>query len=111
MRIGLTDNKQEGDKKTPMGLYYFGIEFGLHDKFNLNINDSMNYIKLNKNLYWVDDIKSIYYNKLVDITKVNIDWNSAEQLIKYPIEYEYAIEIKTNPKNIPGKRKCNIFTL
>lgn len=54
-------------------------------------------------MYWVDDANSKYYNKLVNIFDVNKDWNSAEHLIDYPIQYEYLIEIKTNPNNIPGK--------
>ena len=32
-----------------------------------------------------------------------MDWKSAEHLIKYPKQYEYAIELKTNPNNIPRK--------
>ena len=59
--------------------------------------------KINKNMYWVDDSKSMYYNQLVDISKIKKDWNSAEHLIDYPIEYEYLIEIKINPNNISKK--------
>ncbi len=54
-------------------------------------------------MFWVDDSKSKFYNQLVDISKVNKDWNSAEYLIDYPIQYEYLIEIKANPRNIPEK--------
>ena len=67
------------------------------------MNESIKYIKINPNLYWVDDVKSIYYNQLVDATKTEKDWNSAEHLIAYPTQYEYAVEIKSNPQNIPGK--------
>ena len=42
-------------------------------------------------------------NKLVNISLARKEWNSAEHLIEYPIQYEYLIEIKTNPNNIPGK--------
>lgn len=49
-------------------------------------------------MHWVDDINSKFYNQLIDITKVKKDWNSSEHLIEYPKQYEYAIEIKTNPK-------------
>ena len=41
--------------------------------------------------------------ELVDITKVKKDWKSAEHLIDYPIQYEYLVEIKSNPLNIPKK--------
>lgn len=110
-KIGLTNNKKEGDGKTPIGLFYFGLAFGIHDRLELNVNKSINYIKINKNLYWVDDKDSKYYNKLIDITKNEKDFNRAEHLIEFLNQYEYAIEIKTNPQNIPGNRKCNIFTL
>ena len=63
---------------------------------------SGNYKQITKEMYWVDDQKSKYYNQLVDITKVEKDWMSGEHLIEYPIQYEYLIEIKTNPDNIPG---------
>lgn len=98
-RNGITSNKKEGDGKTPEGIFKLGIAFGLHDLTNLNVK----YIKLNENLYWIDDINSKYYNQMVDITKVKQDWKSAEHLIDYKVQYEYAIKIKTNPKNIPGK--------
>ena len=92
---GVTNNKIEGDGKTPLGIFNIGVSFGVHK----NIATNLQYIQINPNMYWVDDINSKYYNKLVDTTKVNVDWKSAEHLIKYPKEYEYAIEIKTNPNN------------
>lgn len=98
---GMTINKVEGDGKTPEGLFKLGIAFGIHSK--KEINENIEYIEINENLYWVDDIKSKYYNKLVDITKVRKDWESAEHLIEYPKQYEYAIEIKSNSQNILNK--------
>lgn len=95
---GITNDKREGDGKTPVGKYNLGIAFGTHDEVKFS-----NYIKTNENLHWVDDVNSKLYNQLVDITKVRKDWNSSEHLIEYPKQYEYAIEIKTNPKNIQGK--------
>lgn len=108
---GMTINKKEGDGKTPKGLYYLGLAFGTHDRKDIELDKSIEYIKINKNLYWIDDIYSKHYNQIIDITKVSKDWNSAEHLIEYEKQYEYAIEIKANSRNIPGKRKCNIFTL
>jgi len=101
---GITQNKIEGDGKTPEGIYELGIIFGTHDKEELQLTNDIKYIKINRNLYWIDDSSSKYYNQLVDITKVRKDWESSEHLIKYPEQYEYAIEIKVNPKNISGKR-------
>lgn len=86
---GTTTNKFERDGKTPLGEFELGIIMSMQ-------ND------ITKNMYWIDDVESKYYNQLVDILKIQKDWKSAEHLIDYPVEYEYLIEIKTNPNNIPG---------
>lgn len=99
-RNGVTNNKKEGDGKTPLGSFELGIALGTHPSI---INTKLKYKQITKDMYWVDNPKSKYYNQLVDISKTPKDWNSAEHLIYYPIEYEYLIEIKTNPNNIPGK--------
>lgn len=99
-RNGITNDKKEGDGKTPIGIFELGLAFGTHNKNEINYK---NYIEINENLYWVDDVKSKYYNQLIDINKTEKDWESAEHLIEYPKQYEYAIEIKTNLDNIKGK--------
>ena len=98
---GLTNEKQEGDGKTPTGEFELGIILGTNAK-EKNTH-GLKYNQITKDMYWIDDSKSKYYNQLVDISKAEKDWNSAEHLIDYPIQYEYLIEIKTNPNNIPEK--------
>lgn len=98
---GITSKKKEGDGKTPLGEFELGVILGTHLS-EKNIN-GLKYMQITKEMYWVDDSKSQYYNQLVDISKIKKDWNSAEHLIDYPIQYEYLIEIKTNPKNIAEK--------
>jgi len=98
---GVTREKEEGDGKTPIGEFNLGIILGTHQE--VNNKNGLKYLKITNDMYWVDDIKSKYYNQLVDISKVKKDWKSAEHLIDYPIEYQYLIEIKTNPNNIKGK--------
>lgn len=100
---GMTVDKKEGDGKTPKGIYELGLAFGMYDKKQIFIDNSIEYIKINENLYWVDDVNSVYYNQLVDSRKVIKDWKSAEHLIEYSKQYEYAIEIRTNIWNFPGK--------
>lgn len=98
---GTTTSKKEGDGKTPIGEFKLGIILGMHKKEDIVNKNELEYNQIDENMYWVDDYKSIYYNKLVDISKIEKDWNSAEHLIDYPIQYEYLVEIKTNPCNIP----------
>ena len=73
---GITNNKKEGDRKTPSGIYGFDIAFGLAENPGTNII----YKQINKNDYWVDDPNSKYYNKWVDIMEVDKDFKSAEHL-------------------------------
>lgn len=101
---GVTTKKIEGDGKTPRGIFELGLVFGTHSRKNIELSKNIQYIKINKNLYWIDDIDSKYYNQLIDVTKVVKDWKSAEHLTEYTKQYEYAIEIKANSKNIIGKR-------
>ena len=108
---GITDNKKESDGKTPSGKFELGLAFGMHKKEEIKIPLNIKYIQITSDLYWIDDINSIYYNKLVDIKKVKREWNSAEHLIDYSKQYEYAIEIKSNKENISGNRKCNFSAL
>lgn len=96
---GITRNKKESDGKTPQGIYSLGIAFGMHEKINTNLE----YIKINENMYWIDDSNSKHYNKLVDVSNTEKDWKTAEHLIDYPKQYEYAIEIKYNEEQIKGK--------
>ena len=100
---GMIVDKKEGDGKTPEGIYELGLAFGMYDKKQISIDSSIEYVQINENLYWIDDVNSIYYNQIVDSREVVKDWKSAEHLIEYPKQYEYAIEIKTNIGNIPGK--------
>ncbi|MBQ9279460.1 MAG: L,D-transpeptidase family protein [Clostridia bacterium] len=102
-RNGATEHKVEGDLKTPIGEFDLGIAMGMHPETAFTNHLHVPYLAINENLYWVDDANSKYYNQLVDISNVEKDWQSAEHLIDYPKSYEYLIEIKCNPQNIPGK--------
>lgn len=101
---GMTKEKIEGDLKTPIGEFELGVILSMNTV--LKKKKGLNYIQITENMYWVDDENSIYYNKLVDLSKVERDWESAEHLIDYKVQYEYVIEIKTNPDNIPGKESA-----
>lgn len=94
---GITTDKREGDMCTPIGEYNLGISFGIHD-----LNITYPYLKINSNLYYIDDSSSQFYNKMVDVTTVKKDWQSAEHLIDYPSQYEYALVIEYNKNCIPN---------
>jgi L,D-peptidoglycan transpeptidase YkuD (ErfK/YbiS/YcfS/YnhG family) len=96
---GITDNKTEGDKKTPTGYYALGFAFGNEAK----PDTQWTYRDVTPNSYWVDDPDSASYNTWVEDTG-DRDWNSAEHLSDVPIQYAYALVIEYNTDPIvPGK--------
>ena len=119
---GVSTHTYEGSVTTPLGEFNLGIAFGTHD---LKINYP--YIKTNENLYWVDDENSKYYNKLISLNKEINTFNypyiintnkkeflSAEHLIDYPKQYEYAVYIEYNvngEKYEDGKGKSSAIFL
>ena len=62
---GLTENKIEGDKKTPKGLYSLGNLYYRGDRVK-KPKTLLKCIKIKKNMGWCNDIKSKEnYNKLI----------------------------------------------
>ena len=102
---GVTFNKQEGDGKTPLGLYDIGFAFGTED---LEGKISYQYRKITENSYWVDDINSDKYNQWVELNGIK-EWNSAEHLIEFPVQYKYGLVIEYNTKNIIKNAGSAIF--
>ena len=105
-RNGVTEPEDatEGDEKTPLGLYDLGVAFGMHD-----LDIKYPYFKVQDNDYWVDDYKSSHYNYMVrigeDISNFGYhyiiredekDFDSAEHLKDYEMQYEYAVFIEYN---------------
>lgn len=95
---GITSSKREGDGKTPTGIYGFGQAFGVAG----DPGTSRGWLQVNNNHYWVDDVNSLYYNKLVDASQTGIQWSSAEHLIEYKTAYKYAIAVNYNTSCTPG---------
>ena len=94
---GISYNKQEGDKKTPAGLFSFTLAFGIKS----NPGSILSYHKITKYDYWVDDITSPFYNTLVNSQEKPGDYNS-EHLIDHNPSYNYALNINYNPDCTPG---------
>lgn len=102
--VSAPGNSAEYDEKTPLGLYNLGVGFGMHD---LDINYP--YFKVQDNDYWVDDCKSSHYNYMVRIgedipnfgyhyiiSEDEKDFESAEHLKDYEMQYEYSVFIEFN---------------
>ncbi len=92
----------EGDLKTPCGIFGVTKAFGI----KANPGTKLKYINVTENLYACDeDCK--YYNQIINSQKTKHNCKG-EHLIDYVPQYNYAICIDYNDKNIYPKGS-NIF--
>ncbi len=89
---GLTNNKKEGDKKTPRGKFKIGHLYYRKDKLN-KPDTQLKCVHIKKNMGWCDDIKfPKKYNKLIKIRKKI----KHEKLFRKDYKYDLIIPIKYN---------------
>jgi len=95
---GLTYNKKEGDKKSPIGVFKLERCFGREE----NPGTKLSYTQFSQNDFWVDDINSEYYNTF-QAGPSDGRWNSAEDLFAVGDRYKYFAVIEYNTVNpVPG---------
>ena len=100
---GVSAESQEGDYRTPKGLFSLGFAFGTENLTDLSIP----YRQLNENCYWVDDPESKFYNQWQETT--NVTWKSAEHLIDYAASYQYTVVVNYNMNPIVPYKGSAIF--
>jgi len=93
--------KREGDGRSPAGLFELGNGFG-YAPFNI----SYPYEVYKTTDHCVDDSNSIWYNKIIDSTKVSKDYNSFEHMKLKNNLYEYGIVVNHNPNQIKNGGSC-----
>ncbi len=104
-RNGVSAKKEEGDGKTPVGLFGITLAFGTSDLTDLGLP----YRRITEESYWVDDSNSIFYNQWVEGTEQK-DWNSAEHMIDYSASYAQGFVIDYNMSPVvPGAGSAIFF--
>jgi L,D-peptidoglycan transpeptidase YkuD (ErfK/YbiS/YcfS/YnhG family) len=100
---GTTDNKKEGDKKTPKGIFEIGNLYFRKDR-KKKPHTQIKCINIKTNMGWCNDVSLPQkYNKLFKIKK-NI---KHEKLKRKDYKYNYLIPIKYNfIKPIIGLGSC-----
>ena len=101
---GSTSNKIEGDLKTPKGTYSIGTLFYRKDKI-YKVDTKLKKIPIKKNMYWCNDAKSKYYNKLINSYQ-NV---TAEKMFRSDGKYDLVIVISYNTKKIIKNKGSAIF--
>ena len=102
---GKTSKKNEGDNKTPKGLYALGPLYYRKDRLP-KLSTKLKKIEIMKNFGWCDDVKSKFYNKPIK-TNINV---RHEKLYRNDKKYDLLIPIKYNTKK-PKKNKGSAIFL
>tara|TARA_Y100000591_G_scaffold316010_1_gene324192 strand:+ start:356 stop:850 length:495 start_codon:yes stop_codon:yes gene_type:complete len=100
---GATNNKKEGDKKTPKGIFKIGDLYFRKDRIKKPLT-LLKCIEIKKNMGWCNDIHyPRKYNKLIKIEKKI----RHEKLNRKDYKYDFLIPIKYNfKKPISGLGSC-----
>ncbi len=97
--------KHEGDGRSPAGIFSLKQAFGYHP-FAVRYP----YRVYKESDHCVDDVRSTYYNKIVDSTKIAPDYRSMEHMKFAKNYYEYGIAVNHNHFDevgaIPGRGSC-----
>ena len=101
---GTTNNKTEGDNKTPKGIFSLGNIYFRKDRNKKPIS-KLNLIPIKKKMGWCNDVKNKKYNKLININK-KIRY---EKIFRRDYKYDYLIPIKYNTKNTKAGKGSAIF--
>ena len=100
---GLTKNKKEGDKKTPIGTFKIENLYYRKDRIN-KPETSLKCVKIKNNMGWCDDVNfPTKYNKRIIISKKV----KHEVLMRRDNKYDIFIPIKYNyEKPVLGLGSC-----
>lgn len=102
--------KQEGDKRSPAGIFPLGTAFG--DPLHRNFAQKIPYLLIEKSLECIDDSTSRYYNQFIQSQEIQgtRDWQSSERMQDYRDEYALGVYIghNTSPP-VAGCGSCIFF--
>jgi D-alanyl-D-alanine dipeptidase len=104
---GSLQHKQEGDGKSPGGLFPLTFSFGTSAKPE---GLSLPYKKLERFTECVDDARSSHYNTVVDRMKVgNNDWKSSEKMLDVGEQYGLGVFVAYNSYPVTAGSGSCIF--
>jgi len=87
--------KEEGDAKSPAGLFSLGTVFG--DPSSAPFAKNMPFLPITDDLEFVDDPSSIYYNQFVQVSSSGKrDWKSSEKMNEVGPLYSLGIVVDHN---------------
>lgn len=111
--IGLRDyralagpSKQEGDLKSPAGVFALGTAFGYAPAEAVDFLQ-VPYTHVSRTLMCIEDTASRAYNRIVDETKIQADWSSTDHMRRDDDLYQWGMLVQHNyDPALPGQGSC-----
>jgi len=98
--------KQEGDGRAPAGVFRLHAIFGDASPAAAHIT-RFPYIQLTASSVGVDDVRSRYYNRVVDASGIkDKDWKSSEVMLGPHGLYRRGVIVEHNWQSLPGYGSC-----
>lgn len=105
--IDMAKIKHEGDGNAPAGLFPLTASFGAGSKPNAV---ELPYTKLDRFTECVDDVRSNFYNRIVNRMQVgNFDWKSSEKMLAVGEQYSLGVFVAYNTFPVEKGRGSCIF--
>ena len=101
----ITPLKQEGDGKSPAGIFPLGPVFSYHKLKHVH----MSFVQVDTNFYCVDDVNSSYYNTLIRQDTAEHNFNSFEYMRRQDSLYEYGVWVNYNSAPVNNGNGSCIF--
>jgi L,D-peptidoglycan transpeptidase YkuD (ErfK/YbiS/YcfS/YnhG family) len=86
--------KKEGDGRSPAGVFNLGTAFGYASQPLSGLK--LSYLNLTPSIECVDDVRSKYYNRVLNRSSVSPDWNSSEHMRNAGEAYIWGVVIDHN---------------
>jgi len=99
--------KQEGDGKSPAGIFRLSTAFGYAAQGPAAWK--MPYLSLTPSVECVDDARSKFYTRVLDRASVVPDWNSSEQMLRPDGEYRWGVVVDHNTDPVTAGAGSCIF--
>jgi D-alanyl-D-alanine dipeptidase len=104
--IGEGPVKQEGDGRSPAGIFSLSSAFGYQPREQAGYL-KLPYVQAIATLECVDDPQSANYNRIVDRACVEYpDWKSSERMRRDDDQYRLGVVVDHNAKGEPGCGSC-----
>jgi D-alanyl-D-alanine dipeptidase len=99
--------KKEGDGKSPAGIFRLSTAFGYAAEEPPGWK--MPYLGITPSVECVDDVRSKFYNRVLDRATVAPDWNSSEQMLRPDGQYRWGLMVDHNAEPLTAGAGSCIF--